>query len=348
MTEEKPNVVLVDVIVNENWEFFQSLTQATKLNWIIKCWDNAGLMTNKLKVIKRYLGYFFHSLYIFLKRKSFNTVLAWQQFYGIIFAFYCEIFKVKKQNSLVILTFIYKKKNGFAGRLYHWFVSKAVCSKYIDKIVVYSQGEINYYSQIFNVPENKFTFMPFGLDKQETDLERSKLVSFDCPFLLSVGKSNRDYNFLIKAAERIQHPIVVLTDQFPSNVEIPDNITLFENIRGIEYSKLLNDCYAMLIPLKDENLSSGQMVMLKSMQFKKPVIVTESNAISDYAVNGVNAIVCKKDVNEFSNAVEKLFTDKVLYKNLQENGIKFCNEKYSQSTLGKNVGALIESIVNNR
>ena len=104
----------------------------------------------------------------------------------------------------------------------------------------------------------------------------------------------------------------------------------------------------MLIPLKDENLSSGQMVMLKSMQFKKPVIVTQSNAISDYAVNGVNAIVCKKDVDEFSNAVEMLFADKDLYKRLQENGIKFCNEKYSQATLGKNVGALIEGVIRSK
>lgn len=42
--------------------------------------------------------------------KNYNKVLAWQQFYGLILAFYFRMFHVQDVPEIVVLTFIYRPK----------------------------------------------------------------------------------------------------------------------------------------------------------------------------------------------------------------------------------------------
>ena len=69
-------------------------------------------------------------------RYSGKTLLCWQQFYGIAIAFFCRLFHLKKRFRLVIMTFIYKPRSGFAGRLFERFVRYAVTSDAVDRILL--------------------------------------------------------------------------------------------------------------------------------------------------------------------------------------------------------------------
>lgn len=335
--KEKANIVCTDFLPAKNWMFLNALSATTQLEWQQKGWKNSGLIKGKWANAQRLLGYFAHAWSIFFHRKRYDKIVAWQQFYGLIFAFYCKLFHCKKVNQLIVMTFIYKDKGGFVGKLYKRFIKGIVRSKYVDKFVVFAESEVGYYSDLFGVDKKKFEYMPLGIDEKVCSGEPS--VDLPDKFILSVGRSNRDYAFLVECADKLPLPVVILADTYKCD-KLPDNVILYNNIHNIEYLQILNKCYAVVIPLKDPNISSGQLVMLRAMQYKKPIIITNSKAVDSYVKDGYNALVIDKNDEAFVNATNVLMQDKDFYDQLVDNGYTEYKKKYSLSALGKNIGNL--------
>ena len=145
----KKNVVFTDFKIPEEWGFIKTLNELDK-NWEIENKINNEKTDSLLKKIKRYLVFIFFPFTRFLRRKKYNKIIAWQQFYGLMYAFYCNLFKVKKCNRLIVMTFIYTNKDGIIGKLKYKFTKFAICNQYVDKIVVFSHNEVEYYARIFN------------------------------------------------------------------------------------------------------------------------------------------------------------------------------------------------------
>lgn len=331
----KDNMIFVDYVVPQEWKVLEGIEKETCKKWSVKYWKNNSINT-KWDNIKRYFGYFIHSLSIFLNRNKYDGIIAWQQFYGILFACYCRLFKVKKVNKLMILTFIYRSKETFAGKIQKMIVEYAVTSQYVDKIAVYSKQEIEWYSNQFNIDICKFVFYPLGTDSVK-ELSKTTL-KLSLPFFLSVGRSNRDYEFLFKAVENKSYQVVVLADTESIPKYVPSNVRIYTDIIGDDYLRIIKECYAMIIPLKDPNISSGQLVILDSLKYGKPIIITESNATKDYVTDGVDALICIKNVDSINEAIDKLLIDKKVYDFLSNNGKKICEEKFSMYALGENIG----------
>ncbi|WP_029322999.1 glycosyltransferase [Butyrivibrio sp. AE3004] len=335
----KKNVILTDTIVDDKWEFASGVQIGSKLEWSIVCWDNAGIIKNKLFNMRRIIGYFWHAFSIFIRRQRYEKIISWQQFYGLIFAYYCILFRTKKTVELTVMTFIYKKKEGCLGNLYFRFIKKILQSGYIDYIVVFSKNEVNYYSELFDVNAALFTYMPLGIPEKKK-LEATT-IQLPEKFFLSVGRSNRDYDFLFRCANELsQYNIVVITDTLDHITDIPNNVYIFNTIRGEEYLKILDRCEAVLIPLKEQNISSGQLVMLQAMQYKKPIIITESNSICEYVKNEINALIVPKMISEFCNAVKTIANDNCVLEKLASNGYDIFQKNFSLKVLGSRVGEL--------
>lgn len=87
------NVILVDFDVPCKWNFYEGLCETSQLNWEIKKCINNKNRIGKFSNLIRYIDYFSFSLYIFIRRKQYSNVIAWQQFYGLIFAFFASYFE---------------------------------------------------------------------------------------------------------------------------------------------------------------------------------------------------------------------------------------------------------------
>jgi len=336
------NLILVDDIVKQDWEFASELSDTTGLKWkIVSCYSN-GSIKSKINNFKRYIKYFFFPFNIFLKRKQIKNIIAWQQFYGLIFAFYCELFHVKKTNRLIVMTFIYKEKHGFVGKIYSAFINRIVNSKYIDKLICFSKNEVKYYSEVFHL-KDKLEYVPLGIEDyrkliDKVDLDNTANNEEKQSYFLSVGRSNRDYNFLINSLQDEEHQIKILSDQL-ENKNI-GNISIRNNVFRKQYFEQLNNCFAVIIPLENSNISSGQLVILQAMQFKKPIIITESNTIREYVTNEKNALIIKKDKQELLKAMNRLIYDMDLYNKLAKNGYSNFDKKFSLKALAINIGKL--------
>ncbi len=257
------NVILIDFPKLKNWEFKLELNKQTNLEW-----EELELVSNELRKskfsnISRYIKYFSFPFRVFQKRKEYSNIIAWQQFYGLLYAFYSRLFHVKKKNKLIVMTFIYKPKRGFLGKVYHKFMKYIVSSKYVDKFICFSKNECEYYANIFNVEKEKFEFCTLGIENieiKDTSLSQEKTI-------ISCGRSNRDYDFLYNTLKGTEYKLNIISDE--CLLQNTKNITIYNNIMGQDFLEMLNKSYLVIIPLLDENISAGQLVILQSMRVRK-------------------------------------------------------------------------------
>lgn len=68
----------------------------------------------------------------------------------------------------------------------------------------------------------------------------------------------------------------------------------------------LGNCYAVILPLDDENISSGQLVILQAIMLGKPAIVTRNRTVTDYIIDGYNGYVIEKNEESLIKMIKKL------------------------------------------
>ena len=324
---------MVDYQVPENWDYHRAIEQETVTSWDIIMCNTHRYQGSKFKVMLRYLKYFFFAFKMFTKRKKFDKVIAWQQFYGLLMAFYCRFFHVKKYPEIYIMTFIFKPKK---NKTYNKFIKYIVTSKYIKKLVVLSDSEKQYYSELFGISEDKFYCTRIGVpDVAETikpDAESEK-------YYLSVGRSNRDYKFLRDAWKPEYGKLVIICDSYKEAEK--DGIECLRSCYGDDYLKMVANCYAEIIPLDDVNISSGSLSFLQAMMLSKPTIVTENVTVHDYIESGKNGIIIQKNANELDRAVSFL-NDSVQYENICKNARTVYEENFSEYSLGVSISKILK------
>ncbi len=188
--------------------------------------------------------------------------MCWQQFFGLFFAFYCNLFKVKKRNLLVICNFTYKEKKGKLGKLYKKLMGFCIKNKYIDYIHVPSRNYAEKTCKDFNLSMEKFIVVPFGIDDTYEKYKNTK-VEYD-NYSLSIGRSNRDYDFLIKVWKKLpkEQKLVIACDEYKVTEKLPENIILRNDIRfDIPY---IAKCKLVIIPIQDGNIASRRYSIIKS------------------------------------------------------------------------------------
>lgn len=286
--------------------------------------------------IRRVLGFYLTPLSFMLKHPNARNVIAWQQFFGILAAFFNRYIFHRRNLSITIMTFIYQPKNGLAGKLYYKMVNSAISSKYVKSIIVFARNEVEHYERIFPKAKGKFHFVKLGIPVDNCNYYDSELASND--YFFATGVSNRDYNFLIdvfsgiKAKLKIACPNIPYTGQ--ENIEVLDNC--FKN----DMKRYLYNCKAVAIPLKDLNVSSGQLVFIQAMQFGKPIIISDSGSTRSYLENNVDAIILPNNVELWREGIEKLLNDNNMYKTMSDHNRKRALSDFSIAGLGEKIGKI--------
>ena len=235
----KINAVLIDFSMGAKWSFLEKLTSVSSEQWnSLSCQTNQ-YHGSKLSSLKRMFWYFMFPMQIVLKRKKIGKIIAWQQFYGLNFAFWCRLLHLKKVNDLTVMTFIYKRKSGGAGFLYHQYMKFIVTSKYIDRFICFAKEECDYYSESFGVDKSKFVFVSLG-----------KAETYDVPivderYIFATGRSNRDYDFLIDALNGTHYHLVIACDTYQQKSECK-KIEVLKDCHGKQMSELMAKCHCVV------------------------------------------------------------------------------------------------------
>lgn len=250
------------------------------------------------------------------------------------FSLFTAPFPPEKHCHLIVTTFIYRPKQGWKGKLYAWFMRKAVNSPALDKIVCFSSSEPAYYQSIFGT--DKFTYVPLGLG----DLNRGgRIPQGEERFILAAGKSNRDYDFLVDALKDTPYQVRILSDAY-NHPNPGSNIRIYHDVFGEKYYQMLSECCCVIVPLADARISAGQLVFLQAMMFAKPIITTESDTVRDYIESGKNGLIIPKQRDALRDAVRRLYEDEALYRSMAKEGRCRFLEDYSVASMARQIGSI--------
>lgn len=314
MNVEMKNIVLVDFDIDEKWSFPQTLESVTHERWETKRHVTNHLHGGLLPNLIRFFWYFFFPLIILIRRKQYDKVIGWQQFYGLNFAFWSRFLGLKKVNDLTVMTFIYKKKGGLKGKLYHKYMSYVVTSKYIDRFICFAKEECRYYSDIFGIDESNFIYVPLG-HPMVTDVQIA-----DDGYIFSTGRSNRDYDFLVNSLKNTSFKLIIACDTYhASHHGIVENINVLNDCYGNDMLALMAKCHCVVVPLKNLKMSSGQLVVLQAMSLGKPVICTDADGIRDYVINGSTGFLIDNVEEQLLTVLNELYVDVKKYTELSNN-----------------------------
>lgn len=346
MKRDKINVILADCDKEEVKTLQDGLNDGKKWNFTTESCISNGSHRGGYNLL-RYLKYFTFPWHILLHRGKYNVIIGWQQFYAINFAFFSHLFHVKKINPLIAFNFTYKQKEGVVGKIYKRYMSYALHGEYIDYLHVPSNNYAQSCSKDLNIPIEKFLVTTFGVPDQYDDWKDSK-VSIN-GYTLSIGRSNRDFDFLVKVWSRPElskHKLVLISDTYKPSIPIPENVQLFNNITGEASKPWIANCNMMIIPIDDGSICSGDTVLLTGMLFKKCVVVTAPSTLSEmYIQKGVDGITLEKDTETFTKRIAYLLDAKDERKKIGENARKTYLARFSRFQLGKQVQTYVEKII---
>lgn len=314
-------------------DFVRGVERASRQPWNVI--EKDGTMA-KAKVF-RIISFYLTPLAFLLRHPKARNVLAWQQFFGILAAFYNKYIFHRRRLAVTIMTFIYKPKRGLPGKLFYKMVNSAICSKYVKTIIVFAPNEIDYYEHLFPGAKGKFRFVSLGIVVDKNDYRDVELAAQD--YYFSTGKSNRDYDFLVEVFSGLDSKLKIACPGVNSRQN--SNIEILSDCYRSDTKRYLCNCKGVVIALKDLNISSGQLVFIQAMQFGKPIIITDSRSTRGYLEDNLNALIIPNDLNLWRQGIERLNTDKKLRAAMSEHNKKRGLSDFSISGFGENVGRLI-------
>ncbi len=341
MTDNRHNVVLFDNDPQEYREYIAGIKHGSKMKWDAVRLKANEPQTSKWKAVKRYIKYFVLPLHVYMVRHNYNIIVGWQSFYATNFAFYCRLFKAKKENKLVIQHCVYKPKIGILGELYKRYMRFALNNEYVDIIQTDAKGYAKVLQDSFNIPKEKIMFAQFGvIDFASWDIPEKSNDFKD--YVLCIGRSNRDWDYIIETLKDTDIPVVIICDTADKSKET-DNIKILTDIDNEESLFYFKNCKCTLIAVKDGQLSSGETVFCQQLAFGKPaIIVKPCSLINNYLIEGYNGVSVERDADELIRAIRLMYQDQKYYKELTDNCRKDFEEKYTLFRHGEKMGKLVK------
>lgn len=328
--------ILCDFVPDRYWILPEELSECLNCECDVYSKKLNHLHGSSIKNAIRILMYVFIPLKWLRLYAKYDAVIAWQQFYGIGLAFWLRLLKFKKKADIVVMTFIHNPKRGLVGKLYRHFVTYALNSGFVSRIVVYSSSEVDLYSDMLRIPKNRFLFIPYGLPEHKTPEFDSELSSKR--YVFATGRSNRDYDVLLAAATGT-FTLIIACDELQVK-DYGDNITILPSTYGDEMHKYMYNSTIVAIPLKNADVSSGQLVFLQAMQYGKVILCSDCPAVNDYLEDGRNAILVKRK-EQWAEEITRVMNDNELCTRLSETAKSDFYQRYSERIFARSIAKVL-------
>ena len=175
------------------------------------------------------------------------------------------------------------------------------------------------------------------------------------PFFFASGKTQRDYETLVKAAPMVDAEIRIIGPSHLRPFTIPSNINWINTSydppdKAIDYHNLRNwydQAIAVCIPLSgDADDTCGYTNMLEGMAMAKPVLMTRSGCLHIEPEKGnFGYLINPRDPKDWSEKMNLILSNQEFTKTLGENGRKIAEENFCRKSFNKNVISFLENLL---
>jgi glycosyltransferase involved in cell wall biosynthesis len=149
------------------------------------------------------------------------------------------------------------------------------------------------------------------------------------PYVFSGGWTNRDFDALLRVAACLPELpfVIVASARSVISERCPANVRVHFDLPQREFHRLLAGSAFVVVPLREDVGSSGQMVLLAGMAAGKAVVAPGVGAIADYIEDGVTGRLYRLgDDDGLLEAIRSLSADRELARVMGQAG----RERYEQ------------------
>jgi glycosyltransferase involved in cell wall biosynthesis len=244
------------------------------------------------------------ALALWRRAPGYDVVLTMGARESLLYALLCFLtFRPSKQ--IMTEVFIDAPKKASPSWLAKRAIYRAAARRSIG-VLTNSLTECDTISRRYDIPKDRLLFVPLN-----SNIAAPEMSPVDDGFVLSAGRSLRDYATLARAARTIDKPFVIVggSDDLARG-DLPPNVKMLREIPREAYLDHLRRCSIVVIPLLPTERATGQVVCLEAMAFGKPVVATRAPGITDYIQDGVDgALVEPGNADALAGAVRKLLDD---------------------------------------
>ncbi|HWR51119.1 MAG TPA: glycosyltransferase [Bryobacteraceae bacterium] len=191
-------------------------------------------------------------------------------------------------------------------------------SRAINRIVVHGgPEEQSTFATALRMPPDKFIFVPYHTTKFSHPVSRGD-------YIFAGGDSFRDYRPLIEAMKTLPYRVIIATNrkELIQQSTAPKNVE-FVRVGAKDFDKLIAESRIVVIPVIAGLVhGAGQSVLLNSLAYGKPVIMTDDGHARNYVTDGETALlVPSQNPGALRQAIQRLFEDERLADNISSNAL---------------------------
>ena len=221
----------------------------------------------------------------------------------------------------------------------------AVNNKYVDYLHVPSSLYADRCAQELGVDRSRFLVTTFGIPDRWNEL-KDKCTAPATGYVLSIGRSNRDFDFLLRVWRREEMKdlhLVLIADTYTPKEALPANVTHLKDVKGEASMPWMLYCDMMVLPIDDGNIASGDTVLLTGMQMKKVVVITRPSTLAEmYIQDGVDGVALDKDEASFAQSILTLMNDTALRTRIGDAARQTYLERFSRRSMGRMIGQQLD------
>lgn len=184
----------------------------------------------------------------------------------------------------------------------------------IDNFVVFSRFEQALYADLFGIPKERFHFLPWAMEVPVPGPESPLPDALrKAGYLSAIGGEGRDYKLLAEVMRKRPNLrlVVVARPYSISDIDFPENVTVFTNLPGPATWRIAADSKGMAIPLKTDTTACGHITLVGAQLLGLPLIVTRSHGVADYVADTNAQLVRAGDTLAFGAAIDRAMEDPV-------------------------------------
>lgn len=219
----------------------------------------------------------------------------------------------------------------------------------MDLVIVKCKALKNHFLAL-GVPEQKIEVIPYGIDHHY--FYPSKNSQPENGLILSLGEiRNRDYETLFQAVKNLNIRLVVAASgswyarekKQKVKSDIPNNVEFIGKQSLTELKILYEKAQFVVLPIHNVLYSAGATSLMEAMSMEKAVIISSSNGIQDYTIDGETCItVPPGNINELSDAIMYLLHNPSEARRLGNNARHFIETKLNLDLYVKNIAHVLE------
>ena len=215
---------------------------------------------------------------------------------------------------LVFVPFIFTQRASASMNRARLFYYRLVMRR-VSCAICHSMLEVSRYQQIFAGCGVHFVFVPWGgyvPSAAEIAAKVPEPPSDGVPQVVSAGKSGRDYPTLAKAVADLPCCLTIICNAAAAldGVAASNQIDILQGTFGMDYLARLMRADVVAVPLRVEDISAGQMVMIQAMALARPLVVTLTPTIGDYLDHEDTALLVPRgDAPAMAAAIRRLLND---------------------------------------